>query len=98
MSIIAHVEPRDLPAVFGNPDYYIHYKNPALAPLLAAADSGDEAAQKENMKKAARLLSEDAASDWLFLLPNLMVADATITGLPKNAITESFDLTTLRRS
>lgn len=98
MSIVAHVEPRDLPAVFGNPDYYIHYKNPALAPLLAAADAGDEAAQTENMKKAARLLSEDAASDWLFLLPNLMVADASISGLPKNLITESFDLTGLRRS
>lgn len=97
MSIIAHVEPRDLPAVFGNPDYYIHYKNPQLATLLAAADEGDEAAQVENMKKAARLLSEDAASDWLFLLPNLMVTDADITGLPKNAISESLDLTALRR-
>ncbi|MDO5712276.1 MAG: ABC transporter substrate-binding protein, partial [Micrococcales bacterium] len=98
MSIIAHVEPRDLPAVFGNPDYYIHYKNPELTKLLAAADTGDEAAQKDNMRKAARLISQDAASDWLFLLPNLMVADASITGLPKNAITESFDLTALRRS
>lgn len=98
MSMVAHVEPRDLPAVFGNPDYYIHYENPELATLLKAADEGDEAAQIENMKKAARLISEDAASDWLFLMPNLMVSDVDISGLPKNAITESFDLTTLRRS
>jgi hypothetical protein len=39
-----------------------------------------------NLKKAARLLAEDAAGDVLFLLPNLMVADKGITGLPKNAI------------
>ena len=32
------------------------------------------------MKKAARQLSEDAAGDWLFLLPNLIVADKGITG------------------
>lgn len=98
MSMIAHVEPRDLPAVFGNPDYYIHFKDPELTKLLEAADTGDEAAQTENMKKAAKLLSAQAASDWLFLLPNLMVADAGITGLPKNAISESFDLTALRRA
>ncbi len=94
-SIVAHVEPRDLPAVFGNPDYYIHYKNPELTAALAAADSGDEETQVAKMREAARLISEDAASDWLFLMPNLVVADTSITGLPKNAISESFDLTSL---
>ena len=54
-------------------------------------------AQVENMKQAARLISQDAASDWLFLMPNLMVTDASVTGLPTNAISESFDLTALRR-
>ena len=50
------------------------------------------------MKKAARQLSEDAAADLLFLLPNLIVAEKGITGLPKNAISESFDLSSLARS
>ena len=49
------------------------------------------------MKKAAQELSQDAAGDFLFLLPNLIVADKGITGLPKNAITESFDLAALAR-
>ncbi|WP_328326035.1 ABC transporter substrate-binding protein [Kribbella sp. NBC_00382] len=97
MSIIAHVEPRDLGAVF-NAKYYTRYDDPTLVGLLAAADSGDEAAQTDNMKKAARRISEQAAADWLFLLPNLMVADKNLTGLPTNAITESFDLTRLARS
>jgi peptide/nickel transport system substrate-binding protein len=69
-----------------------------LQALLAAADAGDEAAQTENMKKAARRVSEQAAADWLFLLPNLVVADKNLTGLPTNAITESFDLSRLARS
>jgi len=50
------------------------------------------------MKRAAATLSKDAASDFLFLLPNLIVADKNIKGLPKNAITESFDLSALSSS
>lgn len=96
MSIIAHVEPRDLGAVF-NAKYYTRYNDPTLQGYLAAADAGDEAAQVDNMKKAARRLSENAAGDWLFLLPNLIVADKNIKGLPQNAITENFDLSKLSR-
>jgi peptide/nickel transport system substrate-binding protein len=97
MSIISHVEPRDLGAVF-SPKYYTRYDDPTLQQELAAADSGDEATQVTEMKKAARRISEQAAGDWLFLLPNLMVADKNITGLPVNAISESFDLSKLDRS
>lgn len=97
-SIVAHVEPRDLRTVYGNPDYYIHYRNPAMSDALAAADTADELGQVANMKRAARLISEDAASDWLFLLPNLMVAKKGITGLPKNSVSESFELSGLARS
>ena len=97
MSIVAHVEPRDLPAVFGNPKYYTRYDNKQLQADLAAADAGTPEEQVTLMKKAARELSQDAAADFLFLLPNLMVAEKGITGLPKNAITESFRLSDLSR-
>ena len=97
MSIVAHVEPRDLGNVFGNPDYYIRYGTPELRALLEEADTGSEEVQVEKMKEAATLISQDAASDFLFLLPNLIVADPDITGLPQNAITESFDLANLAR-
>jgi peptide/nickel transport system substrate-binding protein len=80
-----------------NAKYYTRYDDPTLQGYLAAADAGDEAAQVDNMKKAARRLSEQAAGDWLFLLPNLMVADKAILGLPTNAITENFDLSKLAR-
>lgn len=98
MSIVAHVEGRDLRNVFGNPDYYIHVKNPVLDTLLAQADSGPEDQQVAKMKEAARLISADANSDWLFLLPNLMVADKGITGLPTNRLSDALDLTRLSRS
>ncbi|EWT05461.1 peptide ABC transporter substrate-binding protein [Intrasporangium chromatireducens Q5-1] len=98
MSIVAHVEPRDLGAVFGNPQYYTRYDNKQVQQDLAKADTGTPQEQITYMKAAAKTLSEDAAADFLFLLPNLIVADKGITGLPKNAISESFDLSQLGRS
>ncbi len=97
MSIVAHVEPRDLKAVFGNPDYYTHYGTADIQALLKAADEGSADEQVTNLKKVGRLLAEDAAADVLFLLPNLMVADKGITGLPKNGIAVAFDLSKLAK-
>lgn len=98
MTIIAHVEPRDMTKVFGDPTYYTRYDNPAFRELLAKADAGTQEQQVTYMKKAARMLSEDAAADWLFVLPNIIVAEKEITGLPENSVSESFDLTGLGRS
>ncbi|MGW1948959.1 ABC transporter substrate-binding protein [Streptomyces sp. NPDC001940] len=98
MSIISHAEPRDIQAVFGSKTYYTRYNSPEFRALLKKADEGTQEQQVTSMRAAARLLSKDAAADWLFLLPNLMVTDADITGLPKNSISESLDLTGLGRS
>lgn len=98
MSIISHAEPRDIQAVFGSKTYYTRYNSPEFRALLKKADEGTQEQQVTSMRAAARLLSKDAPADWLFLLPNLMVTDADITGLPKNSISESLDLTGLGRS
>lgn len=98
MSIVAHVEPRDMAAVFGDPEYYTRYGKPELQKLLSEADQATPEEQVTLMQEAARMLSEDAAANWLFLLPNLIVAEADVTGLPENAISESFDVTDLGRS
>ncbi|WP_306319773.1 MULTISPECIES: ABC transporter substrate-binding protein [unclassified Streptomyces] len=98
MTIMSHVEPRDMAAVFGDKNYYTRYDSPGFRDLLAKADVGSQEEQLTAMRAAARTLSKDAAADWLFLLPNLMVADADITGLPVNSVTESLDLTGLGRS
>ncbi|PZG11750.1 ABC transporter substrate-binding protein [Nonomuraea aridisoli] len=96
LSIISHVEPRDM-NIFADESYYFRYDNPEFGELLAAADEGTEEEQTELRKQAAKLLSDDAAADFLFLMPNLMVAKKGITGLPKNAISESFDFTGLAK-
>ncbi len=97
MSIVAHVEPRDMANVFGSPDYYTTYGTEEIQALFEEADTGTEEEQVTKLQEAAALISEDAAADFLFLLPNLMVADPDITGLPTNAIKESFDLGDLAR-
>jgi peptide/nickel transport system substrate-binding protein len=97
ISIVAHVEPRDLTR-FADPRYYFRYDNPEFARLVARADAGTEAAQLRDLRAAARLLAEDAAADWLFLLPNLVVTTASVQGVPENATTLSFDLSTIRKT
>ncbi|WP_131105888.1 ABC transporter substrate-binding protein [Ornithinimicrobium sufpigmenti] len=97
LSIVAHVEARDMAAVFGSPDYYTTYGTEEIQALFETADSGTEEEQVEAMAQAARLISEDAAADFLFLLPNLMVAEPDITGLPENLLTDSFPLADLAR-
>ena len=49
----------------------------------------------EGMKAAAHYLAEQCAAIWLFALPNLVITKATVTGIPQNATTLSFDLTTI---
>jgi peptide/nickel transport system substrate-binding protein len=97
MSIISHVEPRDI-VTFGDPDYYWQYDNPEVQQLLDEADSGDEDTQIANLQQVARTIAEDAAADWLFMLPNLIVATPDVSGLPENRVGEAFDLTNLSRS
>lgn len=93
MTIVAHVESRDM-ELFADPDYYWHYDNPEFAQLIAEADAAPtEAEQIELMKQAAQMLSDDAAADWLWLLPKLVVTKADITGVDENAPSLSFDMT-----
>ncbi|MFD7501812.1 ABC transporter substrate-binding protein [Streptomyces sp. NPDC059850] len=98
MSIIGHMEPRDMQTVFGGKGYYTGYDDPEFRALVKKADQGTRKDQITYMRAAARLLSKDAAADWLFLLPMLTVADKDITGLPVNYVSESMDLTGLGRS
>ncbi|WP_372452586.1 ABC transporter substrate-binding protein [Pseudonocardia nigra] len=97
LSIVAHVEPRDI-RTFGNPEYYWRYDNPQVQQLLAASETGTEDEQVAALQQVGRIIAEDAAADWLFLLPNLIVAEADVDGLPENRIGEAFDLTALSRS
>ncbi len=95
MTVILAVEPRDILTVFNDPDYYIGYDNSKIAPIAAAADAGTKEEWIEGMKKVAKTTAEDVASLPLFLFPNIVVADAALTGIAPNAVTESLNMTKL---
>ncbi len=94
MTIVAHVETRDI-GQFAKPGYYWHYDNKDFQQLIADADVAPPAQFDGIMKKAARMLADDAAACWLWLMPNLLVARTGISGIPANATSLSFDLATI---
>jgi len=93
-SIVQHVEARDL-TTFGKPSYYWGYDNPKVRDLIASADAGTPEQEVADMRAAARTIADDAAADWLFVYPNVVVAKTKVTGLAANQVSESFDLTGL---
>ncbi|MEO9177058.1 MAG: ABC transporter substrate-binding protein [Gaiellales bacterium] len=98
LTIIAHVEARDL-IKYGDPSYYWRYDNKTVQRLLAAGDAAPSNAQwLSDYREVERIITADAVNDWLFLLPNLEVVRAGITGYPTNGLSLSFDVTGLRRA
>ena len=94
MTIVSHVEGRDI-GNFANPEYYWGYDNPAFQTLIEEADTGTQEGQVEKMKEAARMLADDAAAVWLFVLPNIIITTSEISGVQPNQTSLAFDLTTL---
>ncbi|MDR0487885.1 MAG: ABC transporter substrate-binding protein [Propionibacteriaceae bacterium] len=94
MTIVAHVEARDI-VNFANPDYYWRYDNPEFQKQLASAIAASPDQFVPEMKKAATILAEDAAADWLFVFPNLIVTREGINGVGENMTSLSFDVTTI---
>ncbi|SDB85841.1 peptide/nickel transport system substrate-binding protein [Raineyella antarctica] len=92
LTIVAHVEPRDM-VNFADPEYYWHYDSAEFRRLMAAADAGTPQEYIDDQRVAARVLSRDAAADWLFLLPNLVVTTPNVSGINANATSLSFDVT-----
>lgn len=92
LTIVSHVEPRDI-VNYADPEYYWHYDSEEFRTAIAEADAGTEEEYVARMQDAAVMLSDDAASDWLFLLPNLIVTTPQVQGIKPNATTLSFDLT-----
>jgi len=94
MTIVAHVEPRDI-VKWADPTYYWHYDNKDFQKLIAQADAASPDDQITLMQQAAKLLSTDAAGDFLWLLPSIVIATPDLVGIPENAISLSFDVTNI---
>lgn len=85
-----HVNDRDV-VWYGNPDFYWGYNNADVTAWVAAAeDSATEAEQTELLKKVNQQIAEDAASVWLYLYPQIVVASTDVSGYPVNGLNSQF--------
>jgi peptide/nickel transport system substrate-binding protein len=97
LTIVCHIERNDM-AIYANPDYYFRFENAEYQGLIAAAASAANTdARNESLRSAARLLSEQSASDWLWLIPNLQVAARDVAGVPRNSVGDSYYVARLER-
>ena len=81
-SLVAHVEPRDVPMLFGNPDYYLGYDNAVVRERIAAGD----------MAGAVEQIMDDAAALTLANAPNIVLYAPGVSGLDPNVVTDSLPL------
>jgi peptide/nickel transport system substrate-binding protein len=43
------------------------------------------------------LLSDESASDWLFLIPNLQVAKKSVLGFPENSVGDAYSVAAITK-
>lgn len=85
-----HVNDRDV-VWYGDPDFYWGYDNKQVADLVTKAEQAATAdEQTALLKQANRIIAEEAASDWLYLYPQLVVASAKLMGYPVNGLNSQF--------
>ncbi len=85
LTIISHVEPLDI-AIYANPNYYFQYDNKDFQAIIARWNAApDLAAYKQALVDAQHKLADDSVNGFLFQLPNIVVADAKLAGVWKNA-------------
>ena len=96
MSLIAHVEPRDVPVLFGNPDHYLRFDSEPVREHLARADSGDD--QVGHMRRAVDEIMAEAGSLTLVNTPNIVLTAPGVTGVEANVVTDALPLAEIGRN
>ena len=85
-----HVNDRDV-VWYGNPDFYWGYDNPQVTAWVAEAEQAKTVEeQTEKLKLVNEQIAKDAASAWLYLYPQLVVASADVSGYPINGLNTMF--------
>jgi peptide/nickel transport system substrate-binding protein len=85
LSIIDHVEPLDI-AIYAKPGYYFNYDNPDFNAIIKRLSTApDIETYKKAMADAQRKLAEDCVNVFLYQPDNVVIADANLKGLWKNA-------------
>ncbi|MBW8699757.1 Glutathione-binding protein GsiB [Streptomyces sp. MBT84] len=85
-----HVNDRDL-VWYGNPDFYWGYDNKQVTQWVQQAEEASSTAEQTALlKKVNEKTAEDAASDWLYLYPQIVVASSKLSGYPLNGLNSQF--------
>jgi len=85
-----HVNDRDV-VWYGNPDFYWGYNNPQVTTWVDEAEAAattDE--QTAKLKQVNEQIAADAASVWLYLYPQIVVASSDVSGYPVNGLNSQF--------
>lgn len=85
-----HVNDRDV-VWYGDPNFYWGYNNPQVTAWVAEAEQAktvDE--QTAKLKLVNEQIAKDAASAWLYLYPQLVVASVNVSGYPINGLNSQF--------
>ncbi|AEF85880.1 extracellular solute-binding protein family 5 [Treponema primitia ZAS-2] len=85
-----HVNDRDV-VWYGNPNFYWGYNNPDVVKLVSEAEqanSTDEQTQK--LLEVNRTIAREAASVWLYLYPQIVIAVSNVSGYPINGLNSQF--------
>ena len=97
MSVIMHVEARDIPTLFGNPEYYLGFDSETVRQSLERADAGAPEEQTEYMRQAVDEIMAEAGAATLFNYPNIVVSAPNVAGVEANVISEGLPLAPLRK-
>lgn len=85
-----HVNDRDV-VWYANPDFYWGYDNAEVQRLVTEAEQAESPEQQaELLTQANQIIATEAASNWLFLFPQIVVARSDVAGFPVNGLNSQF--------
>jgi peptide/nickel transport system substrate-binding protein len=93
-----HVNDRDV-VWYGDPTFYWGYNNPQVTQWIDQAEQSTTTdAQTSLLKQANEQIVKDAASDWLYLYPQIVVASSSLSGYPLNGLNSQFYVYDIKKS
>lgn len=96
-SLVSHVEPRDIPLLFGDPTYYLGYNSQRTRDLLARAQAGTPEEEVETMRAAVDTIMADTAALTLLNAPNIVLTAPGVSGVDPNVVTDGLELRSIHK-
>lgn len=76
---------------YGNPKFFWGYSNSRVTGLINQSESANTVGGQEKfLRTANRIVTAEAASDWLYLYPLIVISSTSVSGYPINGINSQF--------